>query len=304
MKHPLSVGFISACLLCAGGAANADLDESSSITLNRIGTYASALFEAGGAEIVAHDPRTQRLFVVNAQSAGLDVLSIANPAAPTKVGAIDLKPHGAVANSVAVHDGIIAVAVENVVKTDAGVVVFFDRKLKFLSKVIVGALPDILTFTPNGRYVLVANEGEPNNACSIDPEGSVSIIDLSRGIKRLRQSDVRTAGFAAFNNATLDPSIRIFGPGATVAQDLEPEYIAVSEDSKTAWVTCQENNAIAIVDIGSAEVKKLVGLGFKDHGFVDASAHLYTFDPASLPPIGTTSGAAKVFPHVQQGPGS
>jgi len=207
MKYPFSLGFISACLLWAGAAVNANDDnDSSSITLNRIGTYASGLFEAGGAEIVAHDPRTQRLFVVNAQSAGLDVLSIANPAAPTKVGEIDLKPHGAVADSVAVHDSIIAVAVENVVKTDPGVVVFFDRKLKFLSKVTVGALPDMLTFTPNSRYVLVANEGEPNSAYSIDPEGSVSIIDLRRGAKGLRQTDVRTAAFGAFNNATLDPS--------------------------------------------------------------------------------------------------
>jgi hypothetical protein len=200
------------------------------------------------------------------------------------------RPYGAVANSVTVHDGIIAVAVENAVKTDPGVIVFFDRRLKFLSQVTVGALPDMLTFTPDGRYVLVANEGEPNSAYSIDPEGSVSIIDLRRGAKALRQSDVRTADFGAFNQAALDPSIRIFGPGATVAQDLEPEYIAISADSKTAWVTCQENNAIAIIDIRAAEVKQLVGLGFKDHSFVQAAANLYTFDPASLPAIGNTIG--------------
>ncbi|MFH7813471.1 choice-of-anchor I domain-containing protein, partial [Acetobacter lovaniensis] len=77
----------------------------------------------------------------------------------------------------------------------------------------------------------------------------MSIIDISHGIRRLRQSDVVTADFKKFNNAKLDPSIRIFGPNATVAQDLEPEYIAVSKDSKEAWVTPQENNAIAHLDL-------------------------------------------------------
>jgi len=54
-------------------------------------------------------------------------------------------------------------------------------------------------------------------------------------------------------------------PGATAAQDLEPEYIAVSPDSTTAWVTLQENNARAVVDIASATVTSLVPLGTKDH---------------------------------------
>jgi hypothetical protein len=63
----------------------------------------------------------------------------------------------------------------------------------------------------------------------------------------------------------LDPSIRIYGPNATVAQDLEPEYIAVSHDSRTAWVTLQENNALAVLDLRRKRVTALVGLGFKDH---------------------------------------
>lgn len=148
----------------------------------------------------------------------------------------------------AVRNGLIAVAVENAVKTLPGLVAFFDANLNFLAQVEVGALPDMLTFTPNGRWLLVANEGEPNPEYSIDPEGSVSVIDLSGDVTRLNASKVRTADFKAFNHATLDPGIRIFGPGASVAQDLEPEYIAVSHDSKTAWITCQENNALAIID--------------------------------------------------------
>ena len=285
---------------------------SAGITLEPVGSYVSGIFDEGAAEIVAHDPGTQRLFVVNAKTAALDVLSIAaigspgSPVAPVKVGEIDLTPYGAVANSVAVRSGLIAVAVEAEIKTEPGKVVFFDRSLKFLSAVTVGSLPDMLTFTPNGRYVLVANEGEPNNDYTVDPEGTVSIIDLSGrgtvngGVKTLNQSKVRTVDFRKFNTAKLDPAIRIFGPGqppattATVAADLEPEYITVSHDSRTAWVTCQENNALAVIDIPSGTVTRLVGLGFKDHAAVKASTVTHDFDAALLPSIGTTVGGQEI----------
>lgn len=245
------------------------------IALTPLSSVAAGSFLASAAEIGAHDPGTQRLFVVNAQAAQIDVIDIANPAAPVLRDdlSLDVTPYGAVANSVAVHGGIIAVAVEAADKTRPGKVVFYNTGLQFLTAVDVGALPDMLTFSPNGRYVLVANEGEPRPDYAVDPEGSVSIIDLSAGVT---QATVRTAGFSAFNGFSRSelfngtgtggkPAIRIFGPGASVAQDIEPEYIAVSHDSKTAWVTLQENNAIAVVDLATATVTSLNGLGVKDH---------------------------------------
>ncbi len=237
------------------------------IEVQPLGRYVHGPFESEASEIAAHDPGTQRLYVVNGFSKTIDILSIANPQAPALVRAIDLSPWGRQANSVATRDGIVAAAVESAVKTDPGAVVFFDVHGNYLKHVTVGALPDMLTFTPNGRYVLVANEGEPDPTYTVDPEGSVSIIDLSGGVAALTQAKVRTAGFAQFNNAQLHPSIRIFGPGATVAQDLEPEYIAVSHDSKTAWVTLQENNALGILDIPSATFTSIEGLGLKNHSW-------------------------------------
>jgi DNA-binding beta-propeller fold protein YncE len=129
--------------------------------------------------------------------------------------------------------------------------------------VSVGAVPDMVTFTPDGSRILVANEGEPNSynrADSVDPEGSISIITVATG-------NVATAGFSGFNAAQLRlQNVRVFGPNATAAQDLEPEYITVSKDGSRAYVTLQENNAIAIVDIASATVTNIVSLGFKNHG--------------------------------------
>ena len=217
------------------------------------------------AEIVAHDPISQRLFVVNAVAATIDVFDIHNPAQPISVGTIDVTSHGAVANSVAVHDGVVAVAVEANPKTDPGRVAFFTTSLALLSSVEVGAQPDMVTFSPDGRYVLTANEGEPSSEYDVDPEGSVSIIEITGGVADLTQTNVRTAGFVDFNNLEIPPSLRVFGPNATVSQDLEPEYIAVSHDSKTAWVTLQEANAVAVIDIPTATVTQLLTLGTKDH---------------------------------------
>ncbi len=263
---PLACALGAALFLHATPTASA---ASGGITLTPIGTYASGIWNAGGAEIVAHDPDKQRLFVVNALAASIDVLDIKNPAVPTLVTSLVFTALGGVANSVAVHDGIIAVALESTPKTAPGHVVLLNNKFKVLSVLEVGAQPDMLTFSKNGRWLLTANEGEPSSyglTNSVDPEGTVSIIDLSGDAEDVEQSDVRTVNFHKFEPpAAIDPAIRLFGPGATVSQDLEPEYIAISADSKTAWVTLQENNALAIIDIRSAKVTKLVSLGFKDH---------------------------------------
>lgn len=267
------------------------------INLTPLGTYTTGVFEEGAAEIVAHDPGTQRLFVINANAVSVDVLSIRNPAMPAKVGFIDASSFGSAATSVAVNNGVAAVSIAAAIPTNPGVVVFFDtRTLRLLNRVTVGVLPDMVTFSKNGRWVLTANEGQPSDDYTIDPEGSVSIINMAKGAKRLKQSDVRNATFTAFNGKVpgvdLDDSIRIFGPNATVAQDLEPEYVAISDDFKTAYVTCQENNAIAVVDIASATVTALRGLGFKDHGRVDTALNSYALAP--LPLLGTTPAGQDV----------
>ena len=239
----------------------ADAKQPKQIALTPIGRYSAGL-GIERAEIAAYDPATRRIFGINPTLFHVDVLDISDPTDPTLTFTI---PLGGRPNSVALHEGVVAVAVENAVKTDPGFVKFFDTNGTLLSTVTVGALPDMVIFTPNGRRLLVANEGEPNDAYTVDPEGSVSIIDMTVGAANLTQADVRTAKFDDSIPKTNASSIRKYGPGATLAQDLEPEYIAVSHNSKTAWVTLQENNALGILDIEAGIFTGLVGLGFKDH---------------------------------------
>lgn len=275
-------------LLCALGAAALF---SQSFKVDKIGGFATGVYDRGAAEIAAYDPASKRLFFVNANLPAVEALDISNPAKPVPVFRLFIPAiYGKVANSIAVRNGILGVAVEASPKTDPGHVVFYDTSGNLQGAVTVGPQPDMLTFTPDGRYVLTANEGEPSENYAADPEGSVSIIDISRGVIGIAQSAVRTAGFGAFSRQDLDASIRIYGRNASVAQDLEPEYIAVSADSKTAWVTLQENNAIGILDIDNARFTKLAGLGFKDHSLpgngLDASDRDNAINIANWPVLG------------------
>lgn len=237
------------------------------LALTVLGQYRSGVYLKGAAEIVAYDPATRRAFVVNAASGQVDALDLADPAAPVLAFTIDVSDLGADANSVAVKGGVVAVAVQAAVRTDPGFVAFYTTDGTRLSVVRAGALPDALTFSPDGRWVLVANEGEPADDYATDPEGSITIIDLARGAADVTQGDVRTADFRAFNgqeDALRARGVRLFGPGASAAQDFEPEWVEVAADNRTAYVSLQENNAIAVVDIESATVTAVWPLGFKD----------------------------------------
>jgi len=235
----------------------------SAIDLEVLGTFSPDNVGFGAAETVAYDSKNEQLFISNGRGKRVDIVAISENSgsvtAPVSVGT--LEPLPGAPSSVAVHGDLVAVAVPADTATDPGKVLFFNTDGIFINEVVVGALPDMLIFTPDGRQVLVANEGEPNDDYTIDPEGSVSIIDVSSAM-------VTTADFQAFNSQKdqlrID-GVRIFGPGASVAQDLEPEFITVSYDSTTAWVTLQENNAIATIDIPSGIVTSIMALGFKDH---------------------------------------
>jgi 5'-nucleotidase len=241
------------------------------ISLAPVGSYDTGVFDESAAEIVAH--YGDRLFVVSAKAGTVEVLDFSDPASMSKKHEI---ASDGVANSVAIRaDGLGVVAFEAPVKTDPGHLVFFDARADepaVLGTVTVGAQPDNVVITPDGRYALTANEGEPSDDFSVDPEGSVSIVRLSTPrVAAPGQKDVSTAGFDAYENGALPAGVRVFGPAPhgddlPVSRNLEPEYISVVGNN--AYVALQEANAVAVVQIPSARVIDILPLGFQDHGVV------------------------------------
>ena len=254
------------------------------LNLEPIGSFSTGIFDDEAAFISAFDPFTSNLFVTNRSNQSIDILNLSNPTNPFKIGEVnipDLNPD-LFGNVLHVRsfsyetESLFAVSVENVNPQDKGSLLFLNADGGLWntsldnSSVMAGPLPDMFTFTPDGTKLLVANEAEANDEYTVDPEGSVSLIDLENLFAGLAPTET-TIGLTDFNEGgskadrLVGEGIRIFGPNATVAEDLEPEYITVSEDGKKAWVSFQENNAIGLLDLDTREFTEIVGLGYKDH---------------------------------------
>ena len=296
----LSVAFLSVSLTACGGSSSlpnntagtplASLniecatvekaianEATGTLQLSLVDSYFSGSeFDTSSAEIVSYDECSDRLYVVNSQAATIDVLALdANTSAPSKSGRIDLSLAASAAgieigaaNSVSAKQGLVAVAIEAKVKQNPGLIALFrSDDLSLLAAYPTGALPDMVTLSSDGQTILSANEGEPSSDYANDPEGSVTIVDISQGY--VEKAVVKQVLFSAFNggesrHSELNANVRTAGPtGTSVAQDLEPEYLALNSDNTKAYVALQENNAIAIIDIATARVDSIKGLGEK-----------------------------------------
>ena len=247
------------------------------IKLQLLTSFSNGAAGTNSAEIVAHDPTLQRLYVANSIGSKLDVINFSNPSAPQLINSIAMAPYGNI-NSVTAYNGHVALAIESIPSQGNGSVVILDADGNFVNQLTVGAMPDMITFSNDHTKIITANEGEPGAAYSadpllntdelIDPKGTISIIDLTPGYASLTNANVNTINFDAYNgqNAELRAlGIRIFSSAATVAQDLEPEYITLSDDDSKLYVTLQENNALAIIDVATATIDSLVPLGYADY---------------------------------------
>lgn len=268
-----------------------------------LGRYSTGL-GAGSGEVASVDGRL--MVVTNGDDNSVDFVDVSNPAAPSLIERVSLAAYGVSPTSAVVSGSLVlvAVAAEGV---DNGSVVVFDRRRRFIGSATVGSLPDMITVTPNGKRAVIANEGQPNDDYSVDPEGSVSVIRLDparevaassapsrpgwTGTPRI-QASTSTISFADFNlggprAAELPDDVRIFGPGATVAQDLEPEYITIDRNNRTAFVSLQENNAVARLDVVDGTVVSIAALGTKDHSLpgngLDASDRDSSINIANWP---------------------
>lgn len=250
---------------------NASRTGQDQLNITHKGRYTSgADFGNGGTEIVKYNPKNGYAYSVNGDKEALDIIDVKHPG---KDGAINLvkriylQDNGIEAGdltSVTVHPSgdYVAVSAPAVDKTKPGHVVFYGSNGDYINNVTVGSLPDMVTFSKDSKYLLVANEGEPSDDYTVNPPGSVSVIDVTGGPTNVTVNNVRTAMFTKEHQE----GIRALGPNAEDAYlNIEPEYIAVDSQSKYAYVTLQEVSAIAKVDIAKGQIVQVKGLPYKDH---------------------------------------
>ncbi|WP_432277229.1 choice-of-anchor I family protein [Glaciecola petra] len=287
------------------GVSGKDLPRELSIEV--VGRFATGIYGKSAAEIVQFHATSQSIFAVNAANNQIDVINlsslptvaVANPlndeslssSAFTFPDTVDVTDNNSSttinlgdANSIAIFGDMLAIAVAADLKQDNGAVLFYSLDMQgqgsFVKGVEVGSLPDMVTFSPDGSKLLVANEGEPTSDYTNDPEGSISVISLNNGVPDDTASHINFTSDMTFSSDLVDPEdfdtdekrmqllandgVKFAGPaGNTVAKDLEPEYITVSADGSKAYVALQENNAIAIVDLDDMNVE-VRALGFKN----------------------------------------
>lgn len=213
----------------------ASLSAQSALEMEVIGTYNSGIFDDGAIEIVTYNAADQKLYAVNGATGAVDIFSIADPTNIERIDSILLSDFGDKANSVAFYNGVLAVAVEADDFDAAGMAVFFDGDGMFLSQVTVGVLPDMITWSPDGQFVITANEGEPDDDYTDDPMGTISVIDMSGGAANLTQANVTTLDFTNFDS-DYDPAIRVFGPeGNILAEDFQSDTVDMPFTSFTTF---------------------------------------------------------------------
>lgn len=254
--------------LLTGAALTAScLTFAQGISLQRIGGYETRVFDEGAAEIVSYNATNQYLYSVNSNNLSVDIISLVNPTSPSLINSVDLAPYGASANAVAVGDDFFVVAVENRDSAQLeGTLQFFSLDGTHIDSVPAGVLPDNVNISPDGNFVVSANEGEPSPMYNHDPEGSITVVDISGGVENLTANNCTTIALTQFNGQRFtDGTIVTTNPGnSTVAQDLEPEYVAFNSTSSKAYVSCQENNTVITVDLATKTLDGINGLGFKD----------------------------------------
>ncbi|MFU8649359.1 choice-of-anchor I family protein [Lysinibacillus sp. RSDA_15] len=236
--------------------------------------------DGGATEIVAYNADNYKYYVINGTTKQIEIVPLPKSSSYSAVkvektvnlekGLKEIKPnfsYGDVTSiSINTDSDLIAAAVQAGDYNDNGLAVFLDYNGNILHIVEAGKQPDMITFTPDGKKVLVANEGEPREGYekAVDPEGSVSIIELPTDITKATVKDINFEALDSQREELVAKGI-VLKKKTNPSVDFEPEYIAVNKKGNTAYVTLQEANAIATLDLTSGEWKNVQSLGFKDH---------------------------------------
>jgi hypothetical protein len=258
-------------------------DSAASLRLRQIARYGAGVYNAEGGvqEIIAYNPDNRYAYSVNGQAGTLTVISLEELTDDSGVTAltgrdIDVKSLVSAAGfiygdmtSVAVSpDGTrLAAAIQAEAYDRPGRVAVFafgeNGRLNFLKAYETGVQPDMVLFADNHR-ILTADEGEPRQgygAGAVDPKGSVTIVDLAA-------ESVTVSDFSDFDGKRdqLLAAGVVLKKGAAPSVDLEPEYIAAAGGK--AYVSLQEANAVAVLDLAANTFEDIYSAGVQDYSYI------------------------------------
>lgn len=256
-------------------------------TMHKIASYESGEYNVDGGvmEIIAYNKTNGFAYSVNGQSGvltsiDLSVLEGNGTGINLSGNDIDVKSlvedadpsftYGDMTSVTVSQDGtLLALAIQAEAYNAPGRIAVFrcglDGDLSLVSLMECGVQPDMIVFA-DADTVLTANEGEPREGYGEgldDPAGSVTIA-------RIDTKETVNVGFEAFDteekrNELISRNVIIMKDRLPSA-DFEPEYIAVSGDR--AYVTLQEANAIAVLDIQNQEFEDIFSAGFEDYSVI------------------------------------
>ncbi|MDD5944464.1 MAG: choice-of-anchor I family protein [Clostridia bacterium] len=260
-------------------ASSVPVYAASELTMEKIGSYDCGQTNADGGvmEIVAYNKANGYAYAVNGQSGKLAIIKITDDEV-LKADELDVSSivedydrnftYGDM-TSVAVSPSgdRIAIAIQAEGYADNGRAAIFncndDGSIKLYKIVETGVQPDMITFYDENT-VLTADEGEPRLGYAegtTDPKGSVTIVNIKKGTGT-------TVDFTGFDNKRdeLVENNIVLKKDTAPSVDLEPEYIAVADGM--AYVTLQEANAIAVLDVENKEFTGIYSCGFEDYSEV------------------------------------
>jgi hypothetical protein len=263
------------------GSALASTTFTDEFSLTKLALYQAGSPNADGgvAEIVAFNKENNKFYLVNGASnpPSMDIVTLGTSGNLTKDTSVMVKTivetNGFVfgdLTSIDVNNAIdrIFVSVQAAGAAHNGKIVEFDYAGNLIAEYATGAQPDMIISTADGKYVLTANEGEPR-VSGVDPQGSITILNtVTDTVQNLLFDNPAIIDDAVHIRGASHPTTGLVTSKGTKADaifDLEPEYITISADGSKAFVSLQENNAIATVDLLNSAIISVKGLGLKDH---------------------------------------
>lgn len=263
-------------------------------TMHEIANYntnAGADGDGGVAEIVKYNKYNQTMYLVSGKTQSVHIVNLNNVNSNSNttleatktvtLESIGINDAGDITSVDVSPDGKeIAIAIQHKDYDKNGYIARFDANGQLISIHEAGIQPDMITYSPDGSLILTANEGEPRQgyeAGTVDPKGSITALDTNTN----QSYDIDFTAFdSAESRAALVADNVIIKKDTAPSVDFEPEYITISNDSLTAYVTLQEANSIATIDLTTKQVTRVDSLGFKDYSSGDNKVDLYKKDDA------------------------